>query len=241
MPQPNRPKLSALLAASLAVVAISPAGAAPGGSIDLTTDYVLRGVSQSDGKPAWQGDLHWDFPAEISAGVWASQVDLAPHSDAWELDGYLQWRHELSSDLDLDATATLYSYPSDPRPVNYSYEELSLSLTWRDQFRIAASWTPNVTLFSYSGGLVTDHTVYTAEASWHRDLPARLNLSAGVGFYWPPGLSYASYAYGDAALGWKYGHWRVNLAWIWVQDAAHRQYASGPAGGPLVGTLAWVF
>jgi len=233
--------LAGLLAVSAAVAAISPARAGPGGSVDITSDYVLRGVSQSNGKPAWQGDLHWDFPAGVTAGVWASQVELAPDSNTSELDGYVQWRHGLSSDLDLGATATHYSYPRDPRPANYNYDELSLSLTWRDQFRIAASWTPDVTLYSYSDGLAANRTAYTAEASWHRDLPARLDFTAGLGFYWPPGLDYASYTYGDATLGWKYGHWHVNLAWIWVQDATKRQYTTGPAGGPLVATLAWVF
>ena len=101
--------------------------------------------------------------------------------------------------------------------------------------------TPSVTLFSYSDGLATDHHALTIETSWHRDLPARLDLTAGLGFYYPPGLDYASYAYGDATLGWKYGHWRVNVALIWAQNASHRQYSTGPAGGPVAATLIWVF
>jgi uncharacterized protein (TIGR02001 family) len=235
-----RPALSAL-AACLAVAAASPARAGLGGSVDITSDYVLRGVSQSAGKAAWQGDVHWDFPAGWSAGVWASQVSLAPESNTWETDGYLQWHRALSADLELGASATYYGYPGDPRQVDYNYGELGLSLMWRDQIRVAASWTPRITLFSYSDGLATDQQVLTLEASWHRDLPARLDLTAGIGVYYPPGLEYASYAYGDATLGWKYGHWRVNLAWIWAQDTTHRQYSSGPAGGPFAATLAWVF
>lgn len=241
MPTRALPALSALLTASLAAVAAAPAHAGLGGSVDVTTDYVLRGVSQSAGKAAWQGDVHWDFPASWSAGLWASQVSLAPRSNTWEVDSYLQWHRALSADLDLAVAATYYSYPSDPRPVDYNYGELGLSLMWRDRIRVAASWTPSVTLFSYSDGLATNHGALTLETSWHRDLPARLDLAAGLGVYYPPGLDYASYAYGDATLGWKYGHWRVNLAWIWVQDATHRQYSSGPAGGPWAATLFWVF
>ena len=236
-----RAVLSGLYTATLAMAAGSAALAKPGGSIDLTSDYVLRGVSQSNGEAAVQGDAHWDFPAGWSAGVWASQVELAPQSDTWEFDGYLQWHGAINSDLDLGASATHYTYPNDPRPVNYNYDELSISIMWRDQIRLAVSWTPSINLYSYSDGLAENRQVFTVEASWHRDLPARLDLSAGVGFYDPTGLEYASYTYGDATLGWKYGHWRVNLAWIWVQDTGHRQYSSGPAGGPLVGTVAWVF
>ena len=240
MPTPLRSALAALMTA-LAIASASPARAGLGGSVAITSDYVLRGVSQSDGKAAWQGDLHWNFPAGWSTGLWASQVALAPHSDTWELDSYLQWHRALSADLEFGAAATYYSYPSDPRPVDYNYSELSLSLMWRDQIRVAASWTPSITLFSYSDGLATHRQVVTLETSWHRDLPAHLDLTAGIGVYYPPGLDYASYGYGDATLGWKYGHWRVNLALIWAQNADHRQYSSGPSGGPLAATLAWVF
>ena len=241
MATPDRATLFGQLAASLALAVASAARAMPGGSIGLTSDYVLRGVSQSDGEAAFQGDVHWNFPAGWSAGIWASQVKLAPRSNTVELDGYLQWHGELNADLDLGATATHYSYPNDPRPVSYNYDELSLSLTWHDQIRVAASWTPSLNLYSYTDGLARDRQVYTLEASWHRDLGPRLDLTAGVGFYAPTGLEYASYAYGDASLGWRYGHWRVNLAWIWVQNGGHRQYSSGPAGGPLAATVAWIF
>jgi uncharacterized protein (TIGR02001 family) len=222
-------------------MAAAPARAGPGGSVDITSDYVLRGVSQSDGKPAWQGDAHWDFPAGWSVGVWSSQVALAPRSDTWEIDSYLQWHRALDADLDLGASATYYSYPGDPRPVDYNYSEMSVSLMWRDQIRVTASWTPSVTLFSYEDGLAIDHQAFTVETGWHRDLPARLDLTAGLGFYYPPSLDYASYVYGDATLGWKYGHWRVNLALIWAQNGSHRQYSTGPAGGPVAATLMWVF
>ncbi len=224
----------------LACIAL-PARAGPGGSVDITSDYVLRGVSQSNGKPAWQGDAHWDFPAGWSAGLWASQVELLPQSDTWELDGYLQWHGALSADWDLGASATYYGYPNDPRQVDYDYTELRVTANWRDQFRVAATWTPEVALYSYSDGLAPHRQVWTFEGSWHRDLPAHLEVSAGLGYYYPPGLDSASYAYGDATLGWKYGHWRVNLAWIWAQNEAHRQYTLGPTGDPLVATLAWVF
>jgi uncharacterized protein (TIGR02001 family) len=235
------PASSVLLAVCLAAVTAASAGTGPGGSVAITSDYVLRGVSQSDGKPAWQGDAHWDFPAGWAAGIWASQVALAPHSDTWELESYLQWNRAVSADLVMGAAAAYYSYPGDPRPTDYNYAEMSVSLMWRDQIRVSASWTPRIALFSYSDGLAENRQAWTLEADWHRDLPARLVVGAGLGFYYPPGLEYASYAYGDASLGWKYGHWRVNVAWIWAQDVTHRQYTSGPVGGPLTATLTWVF
>jgi len=217
------------------------ADAAVGGLLGVTSDYVLRGVSQSDGDPAAQGEAHYRFSPGWSAGLWASQVRLRPGHVTAELDAYLQWRATLSESFDLSATATHYSYPGDPRPIGYAYDELGLSLSWRDALILAASWTPALNLYSYTDGLARDHGVLSYEASVHRSLRSHFDLSAGAGYYDPPGLEYAAYGYGNAQLAWHYGHWRANLAWIWVQNADHRQYTPGPAGGPLAASIAWAF
>ncbi len=221
--------------------ATAAVGATPGGLIGVTSDYVLRGVSQSQGNPAVQGEAHLGFAGGWSTGVWASQVRLLPGHTSSEVDLYLQWHATLNESFDMIATATHYSHPGDPRPISYEYDELGLSLSWRDQLSIAASWTPQLNLYSYTDGLARDHGVLDIEASLHRSLRPHFDLSAGVGYYDPPGLDYAAYGYGNAALTWHYGHWRADLAWIWVQNALHRQYASGPAGGPLAASLAWSF
>lgn len=216
-------------------------GAVPGGSIAVTSDYVLRGVSQSDGRPALQGEAHWSFAPGWSSGFWASQVRLAPAHESAEIGSYLQWRGALSEDFDLSASAAHYSYANDPRPIRYSYNELGVSLSWRDQLYVAASWTPKLNLYSYIDGLAGDRQVLTLEASLHRNLRPRLDLTAGIGLYYPKDLDYASYAYGNAALAWHYGHWHADLGWFWVQNAAHRRYSSGRAGGPLAANLRWSF
>ena len=230
-----------LLPALLACGACPAAHAGPGGSLDLTSDYVLRGVSQSDGQPALQGDVHWNFPSGWSSGLWGSQLRLKPRAATSELAAYLQWQGAVSRDFDLSAGYTHYAYPHDPRPVAYGYDELAVSLAWRDQVYLAATWTPSLNLHSAAGGQARNREVYTLEASWHRTLRPRFDLAVGLGFYDPHGVDYASYTYGNATLGWHYGHWRANLGAIWVQDAAHRQYSPGPAGGPLTATVAWLF
>lgn len=230
-----------VVAATLALAASRVAIAEPGGMLAVTSDYVVRGVSQTQGNGALQADLHWNFPRGFSAGAFASQVEFLPGKRSTEIDGYLQWHGALNADFDLGASATHYSYPGDPRPLSYDYDEFALTLAWRDQFRIAASWIPSLNLYSYEDGLAKSRQAYTLEAGWHRDLAKWADLSAGVGFYDPVGLDYASYGYGDVTLGLKYGHWRMNLAWIWVQDSTHRQYTLGPSGGPLAVTLAFAF
>lgn len=232
------PGLSAL---SLVATSALAFGAVPGGAFTVTSDYVLRGISQSDGEPALQGEAHWSFAPGWSAGLWASQVRKRPYHDWTELSSYLQWHGALGNDFELGATASHYTYPGEPRPIRYSYDELGLSMAWRDQIYVAASWTPKLNLYSPTEGLASDQQIYTLEASWHRTLARQVDFVAGVGFYSPQGLDYASYGYGNVTLGWHFGHWRTNLSSIWVQDAAHRQYSPGPAGGPLAVTVSWIF
>jgi uncharacterized protein (TIGR02001 family) len=236
-----RPLVTVLLAVSLAAASARPAQAGPGGSLDLSSDYVLRGISQSDGEPVLQGDVHWNFPSGWSTGLWGTQLRLRPRAASSELGAYLQWQGALSRDFDVGAGYTHYAYPNDPRPIRYAYDELAVSLAWRDQIYLAATFTPGLNLYSATSGLASDREIYTLEASWHRTLRPRFDLAVGLGFYDPQGVDYASYTYGDATLGWHYGHWRATLSAIWVQDARHRQYSQGPAGGPLTASLAWLF
>ena len=236
-----RPLITLLLAAAATGAPVRPAHASLGGAVTLASDYVLRGISQSDNNPVLQGDLHWNFPVGWSLGVWGSQLHAQPATADGEVAAYLQWQRAISSDFDMGASYTHYAYVNDVRPVTYNYDEAALSLAWRDQIYVAATWTPKLNLYSAYAGPATDRDVYTFEASWHRTLARRFDFSAGVGVYEPQAVDYASYAYGNATLGWHYGHWRANLTAVWVQNAAHRQYSAGPAGGPLVATVAWFF
>ena len=55
----------------------------------LTTDYMWRGVTQSDNGIAVQGGADWTNEDGIYAGVWASTIDFGPFVDsAIEFDFY---------------------------------------------------------------------------------------------------------------------------------------------------------
>ncbi|WP_443747649.1 TorF family putative porin [Asticcacaulis solisilvae] len=76
-----------LLIAAAAVAALT-AGAAHAGdftyNLDVTSDYVFRGVSQTNAKPAVQGGIDY-AKGLFYAGTWASTVDFA---NGYELDLY---------------------------------------------------------------------------------------------------------------------------------------------------------
>jgi uncharacterized protein (TIGR02001 family) len=102
-----------------------------------TSDYVFRGVSQSDNDPALQGgaDIAWGI---LYAGVWASIVDFAeaPPADV-EVDWYggikPTWNSPLGT-INMDFGVIYYSYPgAHPSSVglpDLNYVELKAGYSW---------------------------------------------------------------------------------------------------------------
>ena len=75
------------LAAGATVMSAGAANAEVSGSVALVSDYVFRGISQSDGGPAIQGSLDWTNDIWY-AGVWGSSTELEA-GESMELDLYV--------------------------------------------------------------------------------------------------------------------------------------------------------
>lgn len=99
----------------------------------LTTDYVFRGISQSDEGPAvFAGaDIAYGM---FYAGFWASSVDTATSDGEIEVDVYAGIKKSFNS-VDLDLGVLYYSYPNNDFPVEINYLELKAAASkkiWRD-------------------------------------------------------------------------------------------------------------
>src|SRR5712692_10397285 len=93
------------LASPLAVMAADEIKA----NVGIVSDYVFRGVSQTDNNPAVQGGVDYNHQRGLYAGAWATNVDI-PGSDAKaRLDLYGGYKMKLSSGLGFDAG--LIAYP----------------------------------------------------------------------------------------------------------------------------------
>lgn len=213
----------------------------PRGNILLTSDYVLRGVSQNNEQAALQLDVHLRPLDGLTLGAWASQVRLSPRRETAEINLYAQWRWLLPREFSMTAGAVYYAYPDDPRPVPYHYSEWNASLEWRGVVALSAAWMPGLKLFSPTYGASTNRHSWSAELTASHRLPAGLVAQAGIGYFDTIGLAKAGYAYGSASATRRFGHWRTELSVFWVQDRSHRLYASGPAGGPVAASVSWQF
>ncbi len=143
----------ALAVASLlptAALAQDASGAEPtweiGGSIAGTTDYVWRGVSQTQGNPALQIDLNATHASGFYAGVWASNVDFGDPDDGInvEFDPYIGWSGAVADDMELDVFLTHVSFPGYNPGYDYSYAELEGKLTVAETFHVGAAYSPDI-------------------------------------------------------------------------------------------------
>lgn len=91
--------LATALVAALPFAGTAHAGDGPiSANLTLTTDYVFRGISQSQGKPALQGGFDYAHASGLYIGTWGSNVgwvdDIAKTNNSVELDLYAGYAGE---------------------------------------------------------------------------------------------------------------------------------------------------
>ena len=140
----------------------------------LTSDYVFRGVSQSDEEPALQLGADLAFDNGFYVGAWGSNVDFGEGSPDIELDTYIGWNTDLADTVNLDVMLTRYNYIGESDDFgDGDYNELIGTLTWNEMIAFTAAYTNDV----YA--LEEDGFYYAVNGSW--ELGGGFGLDAGVG------------------------------------------------------------
>ena len=213
-----------------------------GGSISWTSDYVFRGVSQSQNLPAIQAEVHVQPVEHWVVGAWASTLHLLPSTHSTEINPYVGHQWTINQDWNLNITGTHYQYLNDPRSVSYNYDELSLSTQWADTIFARVAWSPNTNLYQYSGyRYYENQQTLTIEGGYHAPLPWKLDAQIGAGLYLPLELHQGRYAYGSAGITRQFGSIQLELNYFWVQSKEHRIFNQWNAGTPWVVAVQWQF
>ncbi|CAN5241511.1 TorF family putative porin [soil metagenome] len=120
------------LAAAAAFAVIATAGAASAQdatisyNIGVTSDYVFRGISQTNEDPAIQGGADVTL-GKFYAGVWASHVDFGDSTSA-EIDYYGGYRTEIAG-FGVDVGIIDYAYTDKPKYSGYNYIEYKAAVS----------------------------------------------------------------------------------------------------------------
>ncbi|UYB51641.1 TorF family putative porin [Xanthomonas sp. AM6] len=170
----RRPVSRGALALSLLAGAASAHAASVSGNATLTSDYVWRGSTQSDGDPAVQAGLALAADNGAYASLWASSIrfDGTPQAST-EIDGVLGWRGQWSPDWAWDANLTRYQYPS---AAALNWTELGATVTWKQRVWAQLGWSDDA--------LASDSTGTYAQLGARYPFNERVRVEAAVGRYW---------------------------------------------------------
>lgn len=143
--------LSAALAVVSALGVSTVANAAEvTGNATLTTDYVWRGSTQTQGDPAVQAGVKVAGESGFYGSVWASNVEFAPETHASsEFDFTLGWGRSLYDDWALDVNVLHYRYPS--TTVDLNWTELNGTVTWKGNYWASLGYSNEALGFDESG------------------------------------------------------------------------------------------
>ncbi len=118
-------KLNMIACAIGALVLSGTAAAEISANIGATSNYVWRGVTQTDDAAAVSGGLDYAHEMGFYAGTWASNVDFGDDTTA-EVDVYGGFANELDMGLGYDVGVIYYWYPGGD-DINFTEIQGSLS------------------------------------------------------------------------------------------------------------------
>lgn len=202
------------LATALLVMASPTAPAVDvSGTATVTSDYVLRGISQSHGDPAAQLGARLAFDSGLYASVWGSQVDFGPAlgTDA-EVDAAVGFNQTFGERWNIDVNLTRYFYTGTRGGTNLDYNEVIATLTLDQRWWVLAAWSNDVFATGSRG-------IYS-ELGAKLPLDARWRLEAIAGYYDLAQAYDDSYARAQLSAICRIGDVDLRASAHWTSDAA---------------------
>ena len=178
-----------LIASALLATTSTCALAEISGNVTMATDYVFRGISQTDNQFAIQGGFDYEHDSGLYVGTWASNVDsnflgqdgVDPQI---ELDLYAGYGMELSNGIGLDFGVLQYFYPgsnlSSPAPSSANTTE----------FYVGASMGDFSAQLNYSNELAF---IWSTESAWYLSAGYETDLMYDLGL-----ALHLGWSFGDA-------------------------------------------
>ncbi|MGO4703493.1 TorF family putative porin [Dyella sp. 2RAB6] len=204
----------ALLLAGVATHACAEDTAAPDTTGWRTTfnagaqsDYVFRGISQTNERPSGFAGVDVAYDSQFYLGAWTSNVDFSPSGDtrtSQEVDLYGGWRPTLAG-INFDLGYIYYGYRNQPRGLRESYAETYLRASHAFgpvTLGVAAYHSPNFPGISRRATYGEANIGYTFNATW--------SASAAWG---RQATAHATVHDDGSASRFAYNTWNLGLTW----------------------------
>jgi len=189
------------------------------GNFTLASEYIYRGIGQTNRKPALQGGLDYAHTSGVYVGLWGSNVswlsDLSSDttgkiSSSIEIDVYGGYKGTFADDFSYDVGVLTYNYPGKYYSgfVDADTTEVYGAFGWK---WISAKYSHSTTnLFGFDD----------SKGSGYLEANAALDLGNGFGVSGHVGRqrikNYSDYSYTDWKIGGTYdtGMGVVGLAYV---------------------------
>lgn len=179
------------------------------GNVSYTSDYVWRGISQTNRNWALQGGFDYAAPIGLYVGTWASNVSFG---GGIEMDFYGGFANELEMGLSYDVGANYYAYPKSMDETELNFYEIygslgyTLPLPLEPALGVGYAYSPD--FFGEDG---RSHYV---NGSLGLTLPAGFSLAGEIGYLNVKGDKTTGDGAGlDGDDGFKYVHYRVGAGY----------------------------
>ncbi len=157
-------------------------------NVGFVSNYIFRGISQTQGKPALQGGFDYAHSSGLYAGTWASNVAWVrdggfKSASSLEWDFYAGYKGSIADDLSFDVGVLQYYYPGDGLTnattgtgmPNTDSTEVYAAVTWKF-ITLKDSYTVSPNLFGWTGTAGEK-----SRGSNYLDLTATYDLGDGWG------------------------------------------------------------
>ena len=227
---------------AIALLGAGPAAAGGrwSGFLAGTTDYVYRGVSQTQNQAALQGDVHYETALSTVVGMWASTVQPTSNTETVELDAYLGQSWLLADDLLLSLSAVHYAYLDSTQWGPKDYDEILASLGYRGLLFATVAWSPNTWRYSVPNDPAR-HSAASYEVAAHLPIAREWYLSGGAGYYDLGQFVDPSYWYWNAGIGYGLRHYQIDLSYFGNDATARPPVYGNTQHASWALTLTWHF
>lgn len=207
------------------------------GTMALTSNYMFRGISQSNNKAAAQGGLTYTFPIGIYLSLWGSSIDYAAPNGAavnMELDTLAGLQGGYGDNFSYDVNVVRYNYPR-ARYANYN----ELNTLWTLYFfTLGLSYTSDYAGYHGYGKYINGTVNFDIPAKYALSIED-LSIAAEAGHYSLARVGGNSYSDYSVTLSKKINDtYTIAAMWTGTDGRAHLPPIDN---NQLVGTVTATF
>jgi uncharacterized protein (TIGR02001 family) len=220
------------------------------GNVGFFSQYIFRGLTQTDRKPAIQGGFDYAHSSGLYAGTWASNISWLRDGGAYRSGGSVEWDFYAGwkpsfGDFTFDLGTLYYWYPGDEA---FTAPGAAASNPKADTWEVYAGvgWKWLSAKFSYSVMSKT-FAVRDSSGTWYLDLSANVPLGdfmkelTGLTFiaHWGK-QDYSGTDPRTAALGsndrlYSYEDWKIGLSYALPQNFTIGAFYTDTSGANKLG------